>query len=97
MRQQNGWGWQVILNIRSVDKYSIALRSEEFDDRKGVRTGATQKLKELTLTPSINLNNSLILRCDLRYDRSDVKTFADKDNIPKDSQVTVGLNLVYIF
>jgi hypothetical protein len=85
------------LKYKISDNYSIALRGEEFDDRSGLRTGATQKLTEITLTPSVNLNSNLVLRCDLRYDKSDINTFADKDNIPKDSQVTVGLNLVYIY
>lgn len=85
------------LKYKINDNYSIAVRGEEFEDRSGLRTGATQNLTEITITPSVNLNNSLVLRCDLRYDKSNVKSFTDKDNIPKDSQITVGLNLLYIF
>lgn len=79
------------------NNFSIALRGEEFDDKNGIRTGVIQKLKEFTITPAINLNSSLILRSDLRYDKSDIKSYTNENNIPKDSQVTVGLNLVFIF
>jgi Putative beta-barrel porin-2, OmpL-like. bbp2 len=85
------------LKYKISGKYSIALRGEEFDDRSGLRTGTTQRLTELTLTPSVNINNNLIFRCDLRYDKSDVKSFTDKDNFPIDTQITVGLNLIYFF
>jgi hypothetical protein len=85
------------LKYKISDNYSIAIRGEEFDDRSGLRTGITQRLTELTLTPSMNINYNLILRCDLRFDKSDVKSFTDKDNYPIDSQFTAGLNLIYIF
>jgi hypothetical protein len=90
-------GFAGYLKYKISENYSIAIRGEEFDDKNGTRTGIIQKLTEITLTPSVNLNNSLILRFDLRYDKSDVKSFTDQDNIPKDSQVTVGLNLIYIY
>ena len=79
------------------DNYSIALRVEEFDDKDGFRTGIIQKLTGITLSPSVNLNKNLILRSDLRYDKSNVNTFEDKNNKMKESQFTTGLNIIYVF
>ena len=77
--------------------YSIALRCEEFDDKYGIRTGTVQKLTAITFTPSVNLNNSLILRSDLRFDKSDENVFTDNNSRLTDLQITAGLNLIYIF
>jgi hypothetical protein len=79
------------------DNYSFALRGEQFNDQDGIRTGVVQKLYSITLTPSVNLNENLMLRGDIRYDKSDVQLFADDNNGTRGSQFTIGLNLIYVF
>ena len=74
------------------DTYSIAVRGEYFDDKDGVRTGTTQKLKEVTVTPEIRLANGIILRPEYRHDSSDKESF---DNGTKKSQDTVALGAMY--
>ena len=78
------------------DKFSVALRGEQFDDKNGFRTGTTQKLKEITFTPTYRLTDNFLVRGDLRFDKSDKRTFT-KENTVSDDQSTVSLNTVYQF
>ncbi len=85
-------GFAGIIKYDINDTYSIAVRGEYFDDKDGVRTGTTQKLKEVTVTPEIRLANGIILRPEYRHDSSDKESF---DNGTKKSQDTVALGAMY--
>ncbi len=74
------------------DKYSLSLRSEYFNDKQGVRTGAIQKLKEITVTPEIRLAQGLLLRPEYRHDWSDKAVF---DSGSKKKQDTIALGVMY--
>ncbi len=74
------------------DTYSLAVRGEYFDDKDGFRTGAVQKLSEVTVTPEIRLAGGIILRPEYRHDSSDKQSF---DNGTKKSQDTVALGAMY--
>jgi hypothetical protein len=74
------------------DTYSLSVRGEYFDDKGGSRTGAVQKLKEVTVTPEIRLVGGLILRPEYRHDTSDKQSF---DNGTKKSQDTIALGAMY--
>lgn len=75
----------------------LSLRLELFDDDDGTRTGTAQRLTGITVTPEIRLTSSLVLRSDLRFDRSDEEVFEDGDGGTKKDQFTCTLNSVYSF
>jgi hypothetical protein len=78
------------------DTFAFTLRGEYFDDSDGARTGAAQKVKEVTLTPEIKLSSKLVFRADLRVDFSDERFFPS-DSGAKKQQTTLLLNALYAF
>ncbi len=60
--------------------------------RTAFRTGTSQKLTEVTVTPEIRLAGGLIVRPEYRHDSSDKQSF---DNGTKKSQDTIALNAMY--
>jgi hypothetical protein len=85
-------GFAGIVKYDFNDTYSLSVRGEYFDDKGGSRTGAVQKLKEVTVTPEIRLVGGLILRPEYRHDTSDKQSF---DNGTKKSQDTIALGAMY--
>jgi len=87
--------WYGVAGIAKYDfnsRYSLSLRGEYFNDPDGVRTGTTQALKEITLTPEIRLAQGLIVRPEYRHDWSDEKTF---DSNSRKRQDTLALGVMY--
>ncbi len=74
---------------------SLAGRTEVFRDRHGVRTGTPQTLFEATISPAVKLGDNVVLRGDLRFDRSNVASFMTHDGAAK-QQVTVAINALGI-
>lgn len=74
------------------DRYSLSARAEYFNDQDGVRTGAAQHLKEISVTPEIRLIKDLLVRPEYRHDWSNVKSF-DSNN--KKNQDTIALAVMY--
>lgn len=92
------WGVAGYLRLGVSPTFAFALRGEYFDDRDGVRTGAVQTLKEVTLTPEVKVGSHVVLRGDLRVDFSDIEVFENKDGaFAKKSQTTFLLNALYTF
>jgi hypothetical protein len=79
------------------DTFAFCLRAEYFDDSDGARTGAAQKLTEVTLTPEWKATPHLIFRADLRVDWSNADVFVKNDGALKGNQATVLLNGIYVF
>ncbi len=79
------------------DAFALCLRAEYFKDADGARTGAIQKVKELTVTPEVKVSSHLILRGDLRVDWSDTDVFSKNGGAFKGNQATVLLNGIYLF
>jgi hypothetical protein len=75
--------------------FSLALRTEVFDDGDGVRTGTEQTLKGLTLTPALELGEHWVLRGDLRRDWSDEDVFEDGSGLAQ-SQTTASAALLFL-
>jgi hypothetical protein len=73
--------------------FALAARGEVFDDPDGVRTGTAQTLIEGTLSPSLKLGDNLVMRGDLRVDRSDQQSFMTSD-ATSSHQVTVAVNAI---
>lgn len=76
--------------------FSIALRGELFKDSDGYRTGAIQSLNGLTITPSFNVNEHIVIRGELRYDSSDKEVFT-RENSNSKNQFTTSFNFIYHF
>jgi hypothetical protein len=81
-----------------TDKFSVGLRGETFHDEDGVRlgTGTKATLSEGTFTPAYKFTDHVVLRGEVRFDKSDQPilskriTFADK-------QTTVGVNVIFVY
>lgn len=86
------YGASAIAKYDVSDTQDVAVRAEYFDDKDGFRTGAAQKLKEVTLTWETKLDGGLIVRPEYRHDISDQKSF---DNSTKKSQDTLALGVMY--
>jgi len=85
-------GFAGIVKYDFSDTYSLSVRGESFDDKDGFRTGTSQRLTEVTVTPEIRLAGGLIVRPEYRHDSSGKQSF---DNGTKKSQVTFALNAMY--
>jgi hypothetical protein len=79
------------------DALAFCLRAEYFDDADGARTGAAQKLTEVTVTPEWKATPHLVFRADLRVDWSNADVFAKSAGAFKGNQATVFLNALYVF
>ncbi len=77
-------------------RLAFAVRAELFRDADGIRTGTSQTVKEVTLTPEWKLGKGLVLRGDLRHDWSDEPVFERRDEHAK-GQTTASLNVLYVF
>jgi hypothetical protein len=75
------------------DVFALSARGEVFDDVDGARTGVEQTLIEGTLSPSVKLGDNVILRGDLRVDRSDAQVFMSEDSTSS-HQLTVAVNAI---
>lgn len=84
------------LRLNLLDHFSLCFRVEQFEDREGVRTGAAQKLRELTLTPEYRPVEQFVIRGDIRVDSSDNDVFM-KTNGFVNTQPTLSLNALFSF
>ncbi len=75
---------------------SVSLRAESFRDRDGTRTGTSQTLEEITITPEARVTPHLIVRGDFRVDRSNREVFETRSGSSK-TQPTLSVNAIYVF
>ena len=105
-------GYAAYLNMGLGEKHSATIRGEIFDDHDGLRTQVDlngdgisdivpRTLKEVTLTLSCKQVENLEMRAEYRYDMSNQNVFQDDKALPgvpnKDTQSTVGVQLIYSF
>jgi hypothetical protein len=81
-----------------TDKFSVALRGETFHDDDGVRlgTGTRARLSEGTFTPAFKLTNHVLLRGEVRHDRSN-QPILEKRATLADRQTTIGANVIFVY
>ena len=84
------------LRLTLSKMFALAFRLEHFNDANGARTGRAQKLSEVTLTPEFRAGENIVFRADIRYDKSSREDFV-RDGTPSKSQLTLGLNGIYVF
>ena len=70
------WSSVALYGHRSLSsRFALNLRGEMFHDADGTRTGTTQRLLALTLTPEMTVSSHFVVRSDLRLDHSSVSVF----------------------
>ena len=79
-----------------IGAFALSMRGESFDDGDGARTGVSQSVNEITLTPEARLSSSLLVRGDLRVDHSNHGVFEKKGGL-SDTQTTALVSAVYSF
>jgi hypothetical protein len=81
-----------------TDKFSVALRGETFHDDDGVRlgTGTRARLSEGTLTPAFRITDHVLLRGEVRYDKSNEPILAKRAAFT-DKQTTIGANVIFVY
>ena len=77
--------------------FALSVRAEHFEDLDGVRTGFAQKLNEFTVTPEKRLTPHLLVRADLRLDRSNLEVFEKDSGAFSKHQTTVLIGSIYSF
>ena len=91
--------WDGVAAYARVDvarRFSLVARAEQFGDWDGARTGVSQRLSEITLTPEFRPARGLVVRGDLRFDHSDHPVF-DARSGPKQDQTTAIANVLFAF
>jgi len=89
-------GAAVYVGVAPGKSLALHARTEVFEDRDGARTGTAQTLWEFTLTPELRLGPSVVVRSDLRLDRSDRDVFESRVG-PVATQPTASLNVLFHF
>lgn len=89
-------GLAAYLNYKFNDVWRVSYRTEYFDDADGFRTGVPQAWKENALTLAY-ARGDIELRGEVRYDKSDVASFAQASGAPEDNQSSVGVEAIYKF
>jgi len=87
------YGGALTARWQARERFGLIARAEGFDDRAAVRTGTSQTLAEFTLTPELHVTPHLVVRADLRRDRSNHPTFMNRRRAT-DHQTTVLLNVL---
>ena len=99
-RNATWWAYGTWLVVEHSPKVGFALRADYMNDRRAARSGAAygiiqgveNRLASATGTLNIKATSHLLLRPEVRLDRSSRRVFAGKHN-----QNTLGLSAAYLF
>lgn len=72
-------------------------RFEVLRDEDGIRTGAAQTVKDITLTQEVKLLDNFVTRFEFRRDFSNQKFFTNDRGVARDNQNTFIIGLSYFF
>jgi hypothetical protein len=75
-------------------QWAVALRTEEFHDVTGSRTGAAQRLREVTLTADWSVGPHVVVRAEGRIDRSSSAVFERSGQGTLQQQPTAALAVI---
>jgi hypothetical protein len=84
------------IRVTLHERFAVSVRAEFFRDPQGERTGTSQTLREVTITPEWKPTKGLALRGEVRHDWSGAPVFEQHSGTSK-SQTTAALNVVYVF
>lgn len=79
------------------NRFAFSPRFEVFNDKDGLRTGAAQTVKDITLTQEVKLVNNLLTRFEFRRDFSNQKFFTNSAGATRNNQNTFILGISYFF
>ena len=79
-----------------TDAFALNLRGEYFADPDGARTGVSQYLKEVTLTPEWKISSHFLVRADFRLDWSNRDVFEKQTGFTS-TQPTLLFDAIYMF
>ena len=89
-------GWAAYLKYKLSDQWNLLLRTEDFDDSNGFRTGVTQKWKETTVAFAFSPAKSTEIRFEVRDDTSNANSFVNKNlTAAGDSQNSYAVEFLY--
>jgi len=91
--------WQGVAayaKVQATPWFAVIPRVEVLDDPDGFTTGASQTLKEATLTAEFKAKGGLLTRVEYRRDVSDVASFS-KPTGPVTSQSSFAVGILYTF
>lgn len=80
-----------------TDKLAFSPRFEVLRDEDGLRTGAAQTVKDITLTQEIKLANNFLTRIEYRRDFSNRNFFTNSAGTARDNQNTFIIGFSYFF
>jgi hypothetical protein len=92
----NWHGYAAYLHHDLSPRVAVSVRGELFHDVNGARTGVSQQLGEVTVTPTVRVREWLTLRSELRVDDSSARIFQSSTG-PQRTQVTAALNALVTF
>jgi hypothetical protein len=89
-------GWAAYFKYKFSDTWNFLLRTEDFDDKDGFKTGVVQKWKETTVALAFTPTKTAEIRFEVRDDSSDVHSFLPKEGItPNDGQSSYAVEFLY--
>lgn len=89
-------GWAAYFKYKFSDTWNFLLRTEDFDDKDGFRTGVVQKWKETTVALAFSPTKATEIRFEVRDDSSNVHSFVTRDGIGvKDGQNSYAVEFLY--
>jgi len=91
--------WQGVagyLKVQATPWFAVIPRVEVLSDPDGFTTGATQTLKEATITGEFKAKGGLLTRVEYRRDASDVASFS-KPSGPVTSQSSFAIGILYSY
>lgn len=94
--QSAGWGGLAgYVRWTPTGRLALSARAEWFRDAGGARTGTSQDLVSVTLTPEVKITSALIVRGELRLDQS-TEQFFETAAGQSAVQATAALNVVFV-
>lgn len=80
------------------DKFFVGGRYEWFSDLDGARTGTTHVHQNITISPGVNLSDSLLFRTEYRYNWASVSAYEGSDGLfSKSVSPSVSAEFIYKF
>lgn len=90
-------GFAAYARVQANNWLAFSPRFEWYDDHDGFTTGASQTLKDFTITSEHKINNGLLTRFEYRRDFSDTDFFIKPVDRLVRAQSTLAFGLVYSF
>ena len=95
-----GVNWQGVagyVKVQATPWLAVVPRFEVFNDPQGFMTGASQFMKDATITGEVKLHDGLLWRVEYRRDMSDAASFATSTGAMATSQNTFGMGILYSY